>query len=103
METKFGSGKYCSRSCANTRHHSAETKTKIGQGVAGSELYKQSNEIKQAKRLTDYYLAPNFCVICGEILPYELRNQTCCSEQCLAEHRSKMIFERVHGFASGKY
>ena len=26
---KFGSGRFCSRSCANTRHHSKETRNKI--------------------------------------------------------------------------
>ena len=30
---KFGSGRFCSRACANTRNHSAETKERIRQGV----------------------------------------------------------------------
>ena len=30
---KFGSGRFCSRACANARQHSAETKEKIRQGV----------------------------------------------------------------------
>ena len=31
---KFGSGRFCSRACANTRIHSAETKDKIRSGLA---------------------------------------------------------------------
>ena len=30
---KFGSGRFCSRACANTREHSTETKEKIRKGV----------------------------------------------------------------------
>lgn len=33
MTEKFGSGKFCSKSCANTRDHSEETKEKIRQGL----------------------------------------------------------------------
>ena len=29
MATKFGSGRFCSRFCANAREHSEETKAKI--------------------------------------------------------------------------
>lgn len=32
-EEKFGSGRFCSRACANTRVHSAETKERIRQGI----------------------------------------------------------------------
>ena len=32
-EEKFGSGRFCSRACANTRTHSAETKERIRQGI----------------------------------------------------------------------
>ena len=32
-EEKFGSGRFCSRACANTRTHSAETKERIRIGV----------------------------------------------------------------------
>jgi hypothetical protein len=32
-EEKFGSGRFCSRACANSRAHSAETKERIRQGV----------------------------------------------------------------------
>ena len=32
-EEKFGSGRFCSRACANTRTHSIETKERIRQGI----------------------------------------------------------------------
>ena len=33
MTEKFGSGRFCSRTCANTKHHSEETKKKISQST----------------------------------------------------------------------
>lgn len=44
----FGSGKYCSRSCANSRTHSAETKNKISNTL--TEKY-ESGEIKSQGNL----------------------------------------------------
>ena len=77
MTEKFGSGKFCSRACANTREHSTETKQKIQQGVAGQAQNKHV-EAKQA-----YLLAPKQCTVCGKVLPYSMRFRVTCSEECL--------------------
>lgn len=77
MTEKFGSGKFCSRACANTREHSLETKQKIQQGVARQAQSKHV-ETKQA-----YLHNPNYCVICGKVLPYTMRFRSTCSEECL--------------------
>ena len=37
MTEKFSTGRFCSRACANTRHHSEETKTKIG--ISNKKLF----------------------------------------------------------------
>ena len=53
-ETKFpikGDKYFCCKSCANTRHHSKETKEKISQGVKKSEKYIQSFNIKHQNHL----------------------------------------------------
>lgn len=45
-ETKFpikGDKYFCCRSCANTRHHSEETKLKISEGVKNSEIFAKNN------------------------------------------------------------
>lgn len=36
MTTKFGSGRFCSRACANTREHSADTKKKLSKAAKKS-------------------------------------------------------------------
>lgn len=82
MTEKFGSGKFCSRACANTRAHSVETKQKIQQSVT-EQAQSKHIEAKQA-----YALAPNYCTICGNILPYALRFRSTCSEDCFHEAAS---------------
>lgn len=53
-ESKFpikGDKYFCCKSCANTRHHSKETKEKISKGVKTSEKYIKSNNIRHQKYL----------------------------------------------------
>lgn len=35
----FGSGRFCSKSCANTRHHSEKTRNQIGDALRGPEKF----------------------------------------------------------------
>lgn len=46
----FGSGKYCSRACANSRVRTEETKKRISEGVKASEKFAKGNQ----KRFVDY-------------------------------------------------
>ena len=51
-ETKFpikGDKYFCCRSCANTRHHSNETKLKISNGVKTSEIFLKNNNTNRQK------------------------------------------------------
>lgn len=43
---KFGSGKYCSSSCANTRKHSTETKNKISGSLVGKPTWNKGKKVK---------------------------------------------------------
>lgn len=85
MTEKFASGRFCSRSCANSRTHSKETKEKIGNTI--------HNNKKQ-----QYNKNPNFCEICGKKLPYEFlrRRKHTCSDECY----SKLL--SIKGVNSGK-
>ena len=47
--------KYCSRSCANVRHHSEETKQKISRGVKNSEKFYINNQIAINNRIKKFY------------------------------------------------
>ena len=97
MTEKFGSGRFCSRTCANMREPSEETKAKIKNGInafyASSERQSPKYKIDRVTQLdagntyalTEQYLAyienPKTCTICGNILPYEKRfRKTCCDE-----------------------
>ena len=77
MTEKFGSGKFCSRACANVREHSAETKQKIQRGVIDHSQAKHL-ETKQA-----YLLSPNYCTVCSKLLSYDKRFRSTCSDKCL--------------------
>lgn len=61
----YGSGRFCSRSCANTRQHSEETKHKIQQSVklnpAGWASKEWINEHKKEKRI-------QYCILCNNVL-----------------------------------
>jgi len=83
MTEKFGSGRFCSRACANTRKLSAFTKHKISDKLkvvaSGTAA---DNKQKAIENREIYKLSPKFCVICGKELPYERRSKKTCSEAC---------------------
>ena len=82
MTEKYGSGRFCSKSCANSRKHSKETKEKISNKVhnnIGDNNTQHINAIKQ------YNSNPNYCVICGKLLDYKYRHRQTCSNQCYIE------------------
>lgn len=72
----FGSGIYCSRSCANSRQFSAEINSKR------SKTVKEQANIKVSERNQLYALNPSRCIICNKVLPYSRRHKLCCSEEC---------------------
>ena len=87
MTEKFGTGRFCSRSCANSRQHSDDTKQKIKSGVLSSNSSYVRNRNYQ-QRLNDqqqlYYQHPNVCKVCGVELEFDKRkNSTCCSIDCI--------------------
>ena len=78
----IGTGRFCSRACANSRIHSEQTKNKI------AKTLKQDGNINYYKQ----------CVICGKLF-YHKRNITC-SKQCLSQRliqngRDVAIRERI--------
>ena len=52
IDGSFGSGRFCSRSCANSRSHSEATKKKISAGVLRHPPKQMSSELK---RLAQYH------------------------------------------------
>lgn len=87
MTEKYGSGRFCSMACANSRQHSQETKNKISIGVSNSTLSSTINKKYENKLQIDrdmYEISPNYCSICGQKIPFESRhNKTCGQQECL--------------------
>jgi hypothetical protein len=50
IDGKYGSGRFCSKSCANSRTHSEQTKINISNGVRNSETFLSNNLIAVKKR-----------------------------------------------------
>lgn len=88
MTKKFGSGLFCSRSCANTRTHSELTKSKI------SQTYRTNPNNAKQLYMDEYAKNPSHCVVCNAILPYNRRFRKTCSNECLHELR-KLNIENI--------
>ena len=93
MTEKFGSGRFCSRACANVRLHTEETKDKIRtaaklSGPILSKTRKQQNE-------ANYLQNPKFCCICNSIIPYTLRERSTCSEACYSKLRADIRMDII--------
>ena len=111
MTEKFGSGRFCSRNCANGRKHSEETKNKIAYSV--SNVYVEHPELRNILTtrsalfgekahvcaVEKYYLNPRTCCICNSIIPYEKRYRKTCSDECSTIALSRNTKEAViqHG------
>lgn len=85
---------FCSRSCANRRVHSAETRSKIG---AASRI---TGRERVTENIAAYYTHPKHCLVCDRVLPYVKRQySTCCRE-----HARKLCGRLLHERAkSGAY
>lgn len=77
MLTKYGTGRFCCRSCANKRSHSSETKNKISKSLSNDRNFSH----KRAKEI--YEKNPNICIVCKSIIPYDKRHRkTCGNDNC---------------------
>jgi len=95
MIEKYGSGRFCCQSCANSKKHSEETKQKISTGVSQSQ---KTLDI-HLNHITKYNDNPNLCKICGSPIAYERRKKvTCGAEECDKQMRS--IIAKKGGKAS---
>lgn len=82
MDLKWGSGRFCSRSCANHHPQSKQTRDKISSGLRKTSASPEALVKNAQCRIDTYYSSPNQCIICGKILPYEQRLRKTCSKDC---------------------
>lgn len=98
MTEKFGSGRFCSRACANSHKVSEETKQKIANSIAKSPLlYTEGGHIVQQQAINRYKASVKYCPICGNEIPYERRNFKTCSDNCYHALLSKKAKARGFG------
>ena len=86
---KFGSGKFCSRKCANSRIQTDEQnkrrsiKLKYNPHGFASFRYKIKRKQESINKICKYRENPNRCKICGKILDYDHKFNKVCSKTCL--------------------
>lgn len=79
MTEKFGSGRFCSRSCANSRIPTEESNKKRSE-----TLNKRYNKIKVIK----------YCCVCGAELP-AIKKGCVCSIECYEKHLIQLAEQKV--------
>lgn len=107
MTEKYGVGKFCSKSCANTRKHSEETKQKLSQKSKEAYekgLYPHIGQGRHDAAEIEYYKHPKWCTICGEVIPYERRENETCDAECQSKLRGRIMSDTAakHGGNSNK-
>ena len=85
MTEKYGSGRFCSRQCANSHVRSEESKQKISNSMLSSVKVSKrilTTKNKKEQAVQEYNASPNCCTICNEPLTYEMRSRQTCSIEC---------------------
>jgi hypothetical protein len=99
MTVKYGSGRFCSRQCANSHIQTSEIRKKISEGVR-KELSSEEGKRRLSKldkeNEKEYLKSPNRCIVCGGIIPWDVRSRKTCSEKCLKENMSKRVRWNIH-------
>ena len=90
MTTKFGSGRFCSRACANARELSDETKAKISQSLVKSDELKKKRVRPKAELKPKVIKVPEpkLCTICGTIIGKHSATGLC--PKHLTEHKQQV-------------
>lgn len=84
---KIGSGRYCSRSCANANRNRDYSNYMI------SDKLKRNSERKHEQALNQYLLNPATCIICNAALAYSRRTRKTCSKECYRVLLSRKLSE----------
>ena len=87
---KYGSGRFCSKACANSRKHSEESRNKVSTSLKAKHVT-STNKLKAIEK---YNTSPKYCKHCGIIIPYENRRQKYCSAGCRA-HKEQPFIDKV--------
>ena len=83
----YGSGRFCSQSCANSHEFSVDVRAKIGARITA--LTKEAGYVNATKQaaINRYLANPSYCCECGVQLPYERKLSQRCSCCDSTKHR----------------
>lgn len=87
MLTKFGSGRFCSRFCANSKKCSEDTRQKISESIKGKSYVVMENNKRHLvddnqAQIVYYDNNPKLCIICNKVIPYSRRRRKTCCDEC---------------------
>lgn len=99
-EVKFASGRFCSRSCANS--HAASdvqrlkaSKTMKAYNLMHPPIISKHNMHKHKEAVIKYNENPKHCCICDGIIAYNLRYRKTCCDKCFKESLSSSGLKSV--------
>lgn len=105
MTEYYGSGRFCSKSCANSRQHDKKEREAISKSIRCSEKFSTNNRIKNQRRIEEstkkYNLNPKYCVECGKIINYKNRHRITCSNKCKLKYISRKNKGKCGGYIPG--
>lgn len=99
----FGSGKYCSRSCANSHIRTEESKKKTSIGVKTSEKFIKNNKLKNIRLNTLRYKKTK-CKFCKCSFTYKFYNKqrvVCSKKECINKRISEVNKGKCGGYRIG--
>ena len=79
MTEKYGSGRFCSRSCANSHTFSSKSIDKKSKSLHNTYSIKHI-ELEKKKKL-EYSKNPNYCIVCNTNIPWDKRFRKTCSKE----------------------
>ena len=79
MIEKFGSGRFCCRSCANSHKITKEQKEKTSNTLRRVNISDKQKQIFIDK----YNINPKLCIVCNQSIDYQKRRCKTCSTTCL--------------------
>lgn len=110
MVQKYGSGRFCSKACANTHVRTDASKQKTSKSLKQyyhnvkhdktriqeiRQQHPQATLTKSAKIRQAYAENPRLCAICNKPISFERREHATCSEQCYRQLLSQVMKKRV--------
>ena len=98
MTEKYGSGRFCCKSCACSRPKTPETIAKQSKSMQGKESgFLKTNKERHLRGQQEYSVNPARCQVCNNKLPFSIRNRKTCSEKCYKQLMSEKAKRRSFG------